>query len=424
MPEHIHRLALIDTRGMLCTCDGDGQQMRVLSTPGRWFQFPAWSPAGAHIAVIGGSRSSAGVWVYDDARDAQPGKGRVLHDQRAHPPIYAYWSPDGTFVSFLAAEPTQETMGMYLAPADGTREAVRVTRGRPCFWAWRPDGRGFLLHSGIAGDDARLNLYVVRDGEARIAQNHIATPGLFQSPGFSRSGSWRAYADLDDEGQLRLIVEDTVGRRTPMAAQLQGSAAIHWSPARDQLAFISADGMRRGFYGPLRLIHADSGEAEVLCERDAVAFFWSPTGRRILYLCLAVGPTSHDDLTGVLDDDERDTGGIWIEGALDAHLLEDGETPEPEPDRLSAWVVDVDTGERTLIDTFTPSPLFAGQFLPFFDQYAHSHRLWSPDGESVVLPIMRDGGDAPPEAWIARYDIPTLTRTLIAEGLCAFWSWT
>jgi TolB protein len=31
--------------------------------------------------------------------------------------------------------------------------------------------------------------------------------------------------------------------------------------------------------------------------------------------------------------------------------------------------------------------VFVNQVLPFFDQYALSHRFWSPDGSSIVLPL-------------------------------------
>ena len=34
--------------------------------------------------------------------------------------------------------------------------------------------------------------------------------------------------------------------------------------------------------------------------------------------------------------------------------------------------------------------LFVNQVLPYFDQYALSHRFWSPDSRSLVLPIVGD----------------------------------
>jgi TolB protein len=39
-----------------------------------------------------------------------------------------------------------------------------------------------------------------------------------------------------------------------------------------------------------------------------------------------------------------------------------------------------------------PSPLFLAQYLPFFDQYARSHRLWSPRSDALVLPALDDAG--------------------------------
>jgi TolB protein len=35
--------------------------------------------------------------------------------------------------------------------------------------------------------------------------------------------------------------------------------------------------------------------------------------------------------------------------------------------------------------------LFVNQVLPFFDQYALSHRFWSPDGATIALPLVGAG---------------------------------
>ena len=35
---------------------------------------------------------------------------------------------------------------------------------------------------------------------------------------------------------------------------------------------------------------------------------------------------------------------------------------------------------------------FVQQILPYFDQYALSHHLWSPDGASIVLPLVSADG--------------------------------
>jgi hypothetical protein len=38
------------------------------------------------------------------------------------------------------------------------------------------------------------------------------------------------------------------------------------------------------------------------------------------------------------------------------------------------------------------SDTFVNQILPFFDQYALSHRFWSPDSASLALPLVAAGG--------------------------------
>ena len=61
-------------------------------------------------------------------------------------------------------------------------------------------------------------------------------------------------------------------------------------------------------------------------------------------------------------------------------------------------MIDVDGGAVRPLGVFTPSPLFVAQYLPFFDQYARSHRLWSPASDALVLPALDDDG------------VPTLVR--------------
>jgi TolB protein len=58
---------------------------------------------------------------------------------------------------------------------------------------------------------------------------------------------------------------------------------------------------------------------------------------------------------------------------------------------LDLWVVDTASANRRLLTAFTPADIFVTRFLPFFDQYALSHRLWSPSSDALVLPISNEG---------------------------------
>jgi TolB protein len=77
----------------------------------------------------------------------------------------------------------------------------------------------------------------------------------------------------------------------------------------------------------------------------------------------------------------------------------------------------VAAGTGRHLAAFTPTVLFLVQFLPYFDQYALSHRLWSPDSEALVLPMQDSGTNrvfvVPASGGRAR---------ALAEGSIAFWS--
>jgi TolB protein len=57
---------------------------------------------------------------------------------------------------------------------------------------------------------------------------------------------------------------------------------------------------------------------------------------------------------------------------------------------LDLWVVDFEQQNRYLLHSWRPTQLFLEQFLPFFDQYALSHLIWSPTSDALVLPVQLD----------------------------------
>jgi TolB protein len=85
--------------------------------------------------------------------------------------------------------------------------------------------------------------------------------------------------------------------------------------------------------------------------------------------------------------------------------------------RIDLWVVDVTSGYQRRLAQFAPTSLFLHQFLPFADQYALSHRIWSPGGDAIVIPVLED--DRPQ---IAVVPLGRGSVQLIAEGQMAFWS--
>ena len=328
-------------------------------------QFPAWSPAGDRVSFItfGAGGEGAGVDVFDPAT----GTAARVYERARETPIYHGWSPDGARIAVLANRPGG--LGLHLVDArrtaaeaaDGDGEPFAV--GAPFYWDWTPSGERLLVHRNVLGPTAELGLTGL---EAFEPAGTRAAPGAFQSPAVAPSGAWIAYASLDAGGTRRVVLErvDGVDRgETFRELPHVGLTAFAWHPRRDQLALQRPLVDAPHSYGPIALLDAATGDLEALTDDVSLAFWWSPDGGTIAYLSpVPAGP-----------------------GGGERQVAQRTQASAP---RVALRVVDVATGLRRELGRVTLSPLFQNQYLPFFDQYARSHRLWSPSSDAVVLPVM------------------------------------
>lgn len=385
----LNRLAIVNNDGVIITMNPDGSDSRTLTPPRQIFQFPAWSPDGAYLAAIGTSRSETAVYLLTDSEDSTP---HALYTSADEAPFYLYWSPDSHHLSFLASN-LSDGMALHLADIEADESHVFMT-GVPFYWHWTADSRQLLIHAGGAGRTAQFSLV---DATAKISQTpaNIASPGDFQSPGISANGRYWAYATQN--GKINITDTETDTTQTFAAG---GTVALSWSPSEDRLAFINSATSRNTFYGPLRLMDAVTGEVTQLTRDIVIAFFWSPDGRSIAYLTPA-GHNSNDDTNAMAS--SRQTLGKPAR-----------QFSAPELDLI---VLDATTGQGLHLLKFEPSFSFITQFIPFFDQYALSHRLWSPDSSSLVLPLRDETGNQ-----IAIVPAHGGQPRFIGEGEMAFWS--
>ena len=108
------------------------------------------------------------------------------------------------------------------------------------------------------------------------------------------------------------------------------------------------------------------------------AFFWSPDGTKLLSLLPEVAP-----------------GRIWF--------------------RWGVW----EDGSSFSTGRFVPSLEFSRDYLQFFEQYAQSMRLWSPDGSAFVYAGEEESGGS--GIWIQPATQDTAPVRL-ADGVVASWS--
>ncbi len=387
----VNRIAFVDPAGRLGTVAPDGSDSRLLTAAGAMYQFPAWSPDGGRIAAVGIDGSEGGVYVWADDENARRDD---LFTSSMRPPIYLYWSPDSRQVSFLAND--RSSLGLWLAEAGGAAPARQIASGQPFYWNWSQSGDRLFIHSGGLGRSARLAFL---DTNAERTGQNVASPGLFQAPGISVDGRYLAYGESVGARFAVAVEDQSSGER--ITVPHQGQAALGWSPTTQRLAWTSPRLDQLTSAGPLRLLDAATGEVTTLVQDMVFAFFWSPDGRSLAYLTLGSG---------------ADSPGATRPAGM-AALSAAGQAQRGPSLRL--WVVDVASGQQRMLSTFRPSEIFLSQFLPFFDQYALSHRLWSPASDAIVLPMV--GAEGASGIYVVSVESGQAMR--VADGTMAFWSW-
>ena len=150
------------------------------------------------------------------------------------------------------------------------------------------------------------------------------------------------------------------------------------------------------------MLDVAGGQTRVLTRQMVLAFFWSPDGRSIAFI--------------TVNGDPQDGG---VNALAKTRQLTRLARPAQQPGQgfLTLSVVNVATGEGVRLLDFQPTGVFLTQFLPFFDQYALSHRLWSPDSSALVLPVVEESGQ-----WVLIVPAAGGRPFHLAEGDAAFWS--
>lgn len=383
------------TGGQLGTVGSIGDEPRIIGDGDEHrYLFPAWAPDGRNLAVLGTTDRGAGVFVLQDEVE---GEITELYFSESDAPIYIYWRPDGGAVSYIA--PGERSLNLWLSPPHGGEEPLLLAEGQPLYWDWADEHSRLFVHTGTPITGAQLSLVEV-DGTAE-SEDDPSEPGFFQAPAVSSDGAYVAFAELD-EGERQLTVSDLEnGER--QSTPHEGTVAMGWSPTEPRLAFISPRGgalrALQNFYGPLRLLDAQTGDVRMLVDETVLAFFWSPDGQKIAYFTPGLG----EQVASAPSRARRSLSGKV--------RRQDDEL------QLSLSIVHVESGGSQHMVVFRPTDLFLQQFLPFFDQYALSHRLWSPDSAALVLPMLEDDR--------ARIYVAAITGDRlrhVADGEMAFWS--
>lgn len=243
------------------------------------------------------------------------------------------------------------------------------------YMAWSSDSRSLLVHQ--AGALFRVDM----DAQGRFLD--LGAESLaYRAPAWSPDGNSTAFVVTEAEGHF-LYVGRTDGSQRRAVASIQGIGAFQWSPGGDRLAVGQSLNEGDPLLQDIRVVEVETGNSRTLVEGPVMAFFWSPDGSRLAYV------TTNTDGTAF------------------------------------QWrVVDAATGEDRKVADFFPS---SDQviLLTYFDQYAYSHQVWSPDSRYLVFAgTLVDGAAADAQtSQVFVLDVDGFEPPLaLAAGLLASWS--
>jgi len=186
------------------------------------------SPDGRHLAVVTNDLSERALWLLDVARGTL---------DKLTPEGEAFWprfTPDGRRVAFSWLRAGHQGLA-WQDPSGASPPEVRVPDDPGMLSSWTPDGRQLALVK--SGD-----IWVARFGEPGASLQQVTqTPQDELWPEFSPDGRWLAYAS-NVSGRFEVYVQPWPGPGPREQVTLEGGQSPAWSPAGDELLFLSPPG--------------------------------------------------------------------------------------------------------------------------------------------------------------------------------------
>lgn len=360
----------------------------------RIYDNPTWAPSTGQLAFTEfrgsqGGLARASVHILGAGEE----RSRVVYDDPIESPFYLYWDPTGRFLTFLSSTRTTD-LELWFVDEDGSPKLLDI--GQPYYWSWSPDGASLVSHVGgsaaLNPEGAELRLI---DPTSRDIEELDHSPFAFQAPAFEPDGS-RVLVSLDRvEGEGGLVALSPEGEYQSTLLRSDRPAAFVWSPSGEKVAYLEASSTGSLAFGELSILDV-SGDGEASRVESNLppvsGLFWSPNGEQLAAFVPEISSP------------EQEQQVAW--SRQDQALV------------MRLYLVDAESGEGRLLATFRPTGEFL-RILPFFDQYAQSATIWSPDGGHLVYTSRREGGAAGVYVITAE---PGAEPEMLEEGKLAFWS--
>lgn len=330
--------------------------------------------------------------------------GINVFESIAQPIIYAAWSPasclSGSGCDVLAMLVNDVTTGSLrvdlVQDVDGESLSQTIASGSPFYFNWSPGGDRMVFHRrGEA-----IDVYDLQ--QASVLSDQLQTSsGLFQTPAWSPVDD-RILVGVpgDEDGLTTLVIQSPEGQKV-IAENLKGQVSFLWSPDGNHIAYRTFDGDN---YSSLYVLDAISSELVSRTTLDGVlSFFWSPDSSKIAYLTLSGA-----------------RGSFSVQGEATRQPVA---YPVQTVDGLAWNTLDIESGIDRVHSSFLPTAEMI-YMLVYFDQFARSHRIWSPDSTHLIFSELATDGEDNREPVVSILDVTTADTVplTIAHGVFAVWS--
>ena len=316
---------------------------RILSVPGLRCTWPLASPREDLVAFsgfAGGSNGSARLGLYATDLDGQ-GPGLIYTNEPGSDgiakgtPHYSCWSPDGSKLAFIAQ--TLQGLSLFVWDCVSGGPPKHLLDGGPMYFSWSHSSEELFVHS-FTGH------YLVQVSAGASPEQFPGLSTQYMSPSWDKTRRRLSFFLDGNQGRQRLVTIDLQDQAVKVQGEISGIAAAAWRPRAPQLGLARSMRGSSGFYSGLYVIDCETQEEWKIVDDPLLAFYWAHDGSRVAYVTSSEG----------------------AEGSL----------------RLG--VITVDDGSTVYLPDFRPSQEQLTHFM-FFDQYAQSLPLWSPDDSSLLL---------------------------------------